>query len=52
VDGVSLIEFGTPEAMWHLQLRDFPAIVTMDAHGNSLHKDLEQESAEQLAKLA
>ena len=52
VDGVSLMEFGTPEAMWHLQLRDFPAIVTMDAHGNSLHKDLEQESAEQLAKLA
>jgi fumarate hydratase class I len=52
VDGVSLMEFGTPEAMWHLELRDFPAIVTMDAHGKSLHKDLEQESAEQLAKLA
>ena len=28
VDGVSLMEFGTPEAMWHLHLRDFPAIVT------------------------
>ena len=52
VDGVSLLEFGTPEAMWHLQLRDFPAIVTMDAHGNSLHKDIEAESAEQLATLA
>ena len=52
VDGVSLMEFGTPEAMWHLELRDFPAIVTMDAHGKSLHKDLEQESADQLAKLA
>jgi hypothetical protein len=38
VEGVSLMEFGTPEAMWHLQLRDFPAIVTMDAHGNSLHR--------------
>ena len=38
------MEFGTPEAMWHLQLRDFPAIVTMDAHGNSLHKDVESES--------
>jgi fumarate hydratase, class I len=49
VDGVSLMEFGTPEAMWHLDLRDFPAIVTMDAHGNSLHKDLEQESGEKLA---
>jgi fumarate hydratase class I len=52
VDGVSLIEFGTPEAMWHLQLKDFPAIVTMDAHGNSLHKDIEETSGEQLAKLA
>jgi fumarate hydratase class I len=52
VDGVSLMEFGTPEAMWHLQLRDFPAIVTMDAHGNSLHEDLEHESGERLAGLA
>jgi fumarate hydratase class I len=48
VDGVSLMEFGTPEAMWHLQVRDFPAIVTMDAHGNSLHKDVEDASAKQL----
>ncbi len=51
VDGVSLLEFGTPEAMWHLQVEDFPAIVTMDAHGNSLHKDVEQESARELAAL-
>jgi fumarate hydratase class I len=52
VDGVSLSEFGTPEAMWHLQLRDFPAVVTMDAHGNSLHKDVELASAAELAGLA
>jgi fumarate hydratase class I len=38
--------------MWHLELRDFPAIVTMDAHGNSLHQDLEQSSGEKLAELA
>jgi fumarate hydratase class I len=44
VVGVSLMEFGTPEAMWHLEVRDFPAIVTMDAHGNSLHKDVEEAS--------
>ena len=49
-DGVSLMEFGTPEAMWHLWVRDFPAIVTMDAHGNSLHKDLEAESGEKLQR--
>ena len=52
VHGVSLLEFGTPEAMWHLELDAFPAIVTMDAHGNSLHKDLEAESGERLAVMA
>jgi len=51
VDGVSLTEFGTPEAMWHLTVKDFPAIVTMDANGNSLHKDVEQESGEHLAAI-
>jgi len=48
VDDVSLLEFGTPEAMWHLEVEDFPAIVTMDAHGNSLHKDIEQTSGQHL----
>ncbi len=51
VTGVSLMEFGTPEAMWHLEVRDFPAIVTMDAHGNSLHKDVEEESGAVLETL-
>ncbi|MGE3176685.1 MAG: fumarate hydratase [Vicinamibacterales bacterium] len=48
VDDVSLLEFGTPEAMWHLTVDSFPAIVTMDSHGNSLHKDVEQESGKVL----
>jgi fumarate hydratase class I len=51
VDGVSLMEFGTPEAMWHLTIEDFPAIVTMDSHGNSLHKNVEQESGKALAAI-
>jgi fumarate hydratase, class I len=51
VDGVSLFEFGVPEALWHLQVKDFPVIVTMDSHGNSLHKDVEAASAEALAAL-
>jgi fumarate hydratase class I len=38
--------------MWHLTVKDFPAIVTMDAHGNSLHKDVEQASGQELAELA
>jgi fumarate hydratase class I len=37
--------------MWHLEVRDFPAIVTMDAHGRSLHKDVEEASGEVLATL-
>jgi fumarate hydratase class I len=51
VTGVSLMEFGTPEAMWHLQVRDFPAIVTMDAHGSSLHEDVEEASGQVLDTL-
>jgi fumarate hydratase class I len=51
VDGVSLLEFGTPEAMWHLMVRDFPVIVTMDAHGNSLHKDVQEASGRNLEAL-
>jgi fumarate hydratase class I len=52
VEGVDFLEFGTPEAMWHLQLKDFPAIVTMDAHGRSLHAEVERTSAKELATLA
>jgi fumarate hydratase class I len=52
VDGVSWMEFGTPEAMWHLTARDFPAIVTMDANGDSLHAAIEADSAARLATMA
>lgn len=38
VRGVHLLErFGAPEAMWELRVHEFPAVVTMDAHGQSLH---------------
>jgi len=52
VVGVELLELGTPEAMWKIRVKDFPAIVTMDAHGNSLHADVDKASALLLAKLA
>ena len=48
---VNLLEFGVPEAMWHLRVDDFPAIVTMDAHGNSLHADVEEATAAELERL-
>ena len=50
--GVELLDLGTPEAMWRIRVKDFPAIVTMDAHGNSLHADVGKASATILAKLA
>jgi fumarate hydratase class I len=52
VEGVSLLELGIPEAMWQLDVKDFLAIVTMDAHGNSLHADVEKRTAAALASLA
>lgn len=50
VEGVDLMQFGIPEAMWHLKVEGFTAVVTMDSHGNSLHQDVEQSSLEKLAK--
>ena len=52
VAGVDFMEFGIPEAMWHVKVKDFPVIVTMDAHGNSLHADVDRASAKELAKFA
>lgn len=51
VNGVDFLEFGTPEAMWHLQTEGFAAIVTMDSHGNSLHAEVDKNSLEKLSKL-
>jgi fumarate hydratase class I len=48
---VNLLEFGVPEAMWHLRVDSFPAIVTMDAHGNSLHAAVEEATAAELERL-
>ncbi len=53
VEGVHFLEeFGIPEAMWHVRVKDFPAIVTMDSHGNSLHADVEKSSAIELSRFA
>jgi fumarate hydratase class I len=52
VHGVNLIEFGIPEAMWQLRVHQFVAIVTMDAHGNSLHAEVEKTTGDHLAALA
>jgi fumarate hydratase class I len=51
VVGVHKLDFGVPEALWVIEVKDFPAVVTMDAHGSSLHAEIEARSAERLAVL-
>jgi fumarate hydratase class I len=51
VKGVYWMQFGIPEAMWHLRADRFPAIVTMDANGNSLHAEVEADTAKALGAL-
>ena len=51
VDGVDWMDLGSPEAIWHLWVEDFMAIVTMDSHGQSLHKQVFEESRERLSQL-
>jgi len=45
------LDFGVPEAIWVIEVKDFPVVVTMDAHGNSLHADIEKQSQAVLEKL-
>jgi tartrate/fumarate subfamily iron-sulfur-dependent hydro-lyase beta chain len=43
-------QFGAPEAIWEFEVVQLPAVVTIDAHGNSLHKDVLAASQAELAK--
>jgi fumarate hydratase subunit beta len=49
--GVYKLEFGVPEALWVIQVKDFPAVVTMDAHGQSQHAVVEAKSKKVLEAL-
>ncbi len=49
--GVYKYDFGVPEAMWVIEVKDFPVVVTMDAHGGSLHAEVEAISKEALKSL-
>ncbi len=49
--GVHKLSFGVPEAMWVIEVEDFPVVVTMDAHGKSLHADIEARSKAALDQL-
>ena len=49
--GVHKLEFGVPEAMWVIEVEEFPAVVTMDAHGASLHAEVLAKSKAALERL-
>jgi fumarate hydratase subunit beta len=51
VIGVYKLEFGVPEAMWVIEVKDCPVVVTMDSHGGSLHAEVEARSAAALQEL-
>lgn len=51
VRGVYMMEeFGAPEAIWELEVERFPAVVTMDAHGESLHREVLAASQAELSR--
>jgi fumarate hydratase class I len=49
VISVRLEQFGSPEAVWELEVRNFPAVVTIDSHGNNLQQVITDRSRELLA---
>lgn len=44
-------KFGSPEAMWELEVVRFPVVVTMDSHGKSLHKEILEASTKVFKEL-
>lgn len=51
VIGVYKLDFGVPEAIWVIEVKDFPAVVTMDSHGGSLHVEVDRKSKAVLDQL-
>lgn len=49
--GVYKMEFGVPEAMWVIEVKDFPVVVTMDSHAESQHVSIEENSRKALDEL-
>lgn len=45
------LDFGVPEALWVIEVKDFPVVVTMDAHGQSLHAVVDESSKKVLDEL-
>lgn len=48
---VHKLDLGVPEAFWQIRVVDFPCVVTMDSHGQSLHDKIRADSRRKLAEL-
>lgn len=51
VHSVFKLEFGVPEAMWLIEVKEFPVVVTMDSHGGSQHAVIDNSSKKVLDEL-
>ena len=49
--GVFKLEFGVPESLWVIEVKDFPVVVTMDSHGGSQHAVVDEASKKVLQEL-
>src|SRR5205814_199565 len=45
---VRLEQFGSPESVWELEVKNFPVVVTIDSHGNNLQQLVTDKSREAL----
>lgn len=44
-------DLGMPEAVWELEVEEFPCIVAIDAHGNNIYAEVEKRVRERLKAL-
>ena len=51
VHGVFKLDFGVPEAIWVIEVKEFPVVVTMDSHGGSQHAVIDDSSKKVLDDL-
>ena len=51
VHGVFKLDFGVPEAIWLIEEKEFPVVVTIDSHGGSQHAVIEASSKKVLEDL-
>jgi fumarate hydratase class I len=45
---VRMEQFGSPESVWELEVKNFPVVVTIDSHGNNLQQLVTDQSREKL----